>query len=102
MGFASPADLSPLLVASVGFSVYTSNFASYGETYGSLGAIVVVMLWLFLSALAVILGAEINAEAERQTVRDTTDEPHEPMGARDARAADTLGPSRSDDAGRSA
>ena len=63
------------VVASIGFSLYTSRFGSYGETYGSLGAVVVLMLWLLLSAVAIILGAEINAEAERQTRRDSTDPP---------------------------
>lgn len=53
------------LIASVAFSIYTSNFGSYNETYGALGAVVVVMLWLWLGALAVIVGAELNAERER-------------------------------------
>ncbi|HEY8523815.1 MAG TPA: YihY/virulence factor BrkB family protein, partial [Acidimicrobiales bacterium] len=52
------------LVASVGFSIYTANFSNYNETYGALGAIVVVMLWLWISAFAVIAGAELNAELE--------------------------------------
>ena len=79
------------LVASIAFSVYTANFGSYGETYGSLGAVVVLMLWLMISAAAVILGAEINAESERQTAEDTTAGAEQPMGARNAYAADTLG-----------
>jgi membrane protein len=79
------------LVASAAFSIYTANFASYNETYGSLGAVVVVMLWLFLTALSVILGAEINAELERQVVTDTTVGPPRSMGERGAQAADTLG-----------
>src|SRR5918997_1195 len=58
------------VVASVGFSIYTRNFGSYNETYGALGAIVVVMLWLFISAYVVIVGAELNAELERQTAVD--------------------------------
>jgi hypothetical protein len=53
--------------ASLLFSLYTANFAKYNETYGTLGAVVVVMLWLFLTAFAVIVGAELNAELERQT-----------------------------------
>ena len=88
------------LLASVVFSIYTANFAKYNETYGSLGAVVVVMLWLFLTALAVILGAELNAELERQTTRDTTTGTEKPMGARDAHAADTLGPT-ADEIGKS-
>ena len=79
------------LAASLGFSVYVSNFGSYNETYGSLGAVIIVMLWLFITALSIILGAEINAEAERQTRRDTTAGKPAPMGRRDAYAADTLG-----------
>lgn len=80
------------LVASIAFSIYTANFGSYGETYGSLGAVVVLMLWLMISAAAVIIGAEINGEAERQTARDSTEGGDEPMGQRDAYVADTLGP----------
>jgi membrane protein len=79
------------VLGSAVFSVYTANFARYNETYGSLGAVVVLLLWLFLTALAVILGAEINCELERQTVRDSTEGPPEPLGARDAIAADTVG-----------
>ncbi len=79
------------IVASVGFSIYVSNFGSYNETYGSLGAVIIVMLWLFITALSMILGAEINAEAERQTRKDTTAGHPAPMGRRAAYAADTLG-----------
>jgi membrane protein len=61
------------LVASVAFSIYTSNFGSYNETYGALGAIVVVMLWLWLGALAVIIGAELNAERERPEEQPAAD-----------------------------
>ena len=81
------------LVASALFGLYTANFASYNETYGSLGAVVVLMLWLFISALCVILGAELNAEIERQTRRDTTVGAPAPMGSRDAEVADTIGAS---------
>lgn len=78
------------LIASGLFSLYTSNLGSYGETYGSLGAVVVLMLWLMISAAVVILGAEINAEAERQTVADSTDGQPLPLGERGAVAADTV------------
>ena len=80
------------LAGSALFAFYTANFGKYNETYGSLGAVVVMMLWLYISALAVLLGAELNAELERQTVRDTTKGPPQPMGQRGATAADTLGP----------
>ncbi len=79
------------VLGSMIFSVYTANFARYNETYGSLGAVVVLLLWLFLTALVVIIGAEINCELERQTARDSTVGPARPMGSRNATAADTLG-----------
>jgi membrane protein len=79
------------ILASIGFSIYTSNFGSYNETYGALGAIVVLMLWLFIIAFAVILGAELNCELERQTVVDTNPGRARPLGERGAYAADTLG-----------
>ena len=80
------------IAGSLLFSLYAANFGRYNETYGSLGAIVVVMLWLFLTAFVVILGAEINAESERQTMEDTTEGREKPLGQRDAHAADTVGP----------
>lgn len=79
------------LVASVLFSIYVDQFASYQKTFGSLAAVAVMLLWFWISALAIILGGEVNAEAERQTQRDTTRGPTEPMGRRGARSADTLG-----------
>ena len=81
------------IIGSLLFSAYTANFAKYNETYGSLGAVVVLMLWLFLTALSVIVGAEVNAEMERQTAHDTTAGEPQPMGQRGAHAADTLGES---------
>ncbi len=78
------------LAASILFSVYATNFGSYNETYGSLGAVVVVMMWLYLTALVIILGAELNCELERQTVRDSTEGEPRPLGERDAYAADTV------------
>jgi membrane protein len=80
------------LAGSALFAVYTANFGKYNETYGSMGAVVVVMLWLYISALAVLVGAEINAELERQTFKDTTRGRPQPLGARRATAADTVGP----------
>lgn len=79
------------LLASVGFSLYVQFAGSYQATFGSLGAVAILLMWFFLSALVVVLGAEINAEAEHQTRADTTRGPPEPMGRRGAHVADTLG-----------
>jgi len=79
------------LVASGLFSWYVSNFGSYNETYGSLGAVAILLMWFWLSALIVLLGAELNAEMEHQTERDTTEGPRQPRGARGAYVADTVG-----------
>ena len=79
-----------MVLGSLAFAVYVNNFGSYSETYGSLGAIVVLLLWLNLMAYVVVLGAELDAELERQTARDTTVGPRAPMGERDAHAADTV------------
>lgn len=79
------------IVVSVGFRYYVANFGSYNETYGSLGTVIVVLLWLYLSAIAVIVGAEIDSEIEHQTAQDSTVDPERPMGRRDAHMADTLG-----------
>ncbi|MEZ0498214.1 YihY/virulence factor BrkB family protein [Sphingomonas sp. IW22] len=78
------------LLATVGFGIYAANFANYNATYGALGAVVVLLMWLFVSSYAVLIGAELNAEAERQTLIDTTTGPPQPMGERGARMADTL------------
>ena len=79
------------VLASVGFSVYTANFGRYNETYGALATVVIVMLWLYLSAFAVMLGAEVNGELERQTAVDSTVGAERPLGVRGAAAADTIG-----------
>lgn len=58
------------IIGSILFSVYVANFSNYNATYGSLGAVVVLLTWLYLSAFVVLLGAEINAEAEHQSRPD--------------------------------
>jgi membrane protein len=82
------------LLGSGGLSLYVGQFANMDELYGSLGAVVILMLWFWLSSFVVLLGAEINAEMERQTKHDTTVGEPRPMGERGAHAADTLGPKR--------
>ncbi|PCD04672.1 ribonuclease BN [Sphingomonas spermidinifaciens] len=78
------------LAATLGFGLYAANFANYNATYGALGAVVVLLMWLFVSSYAVLIGAELNAEAERQTAIDSTTGPERPMGQRGARMADSL------------
>ena len=79
------------IAVSLLFSWYAANFGSYNETYGSLGAIIGFMTWIWLSAIVVLVGATIDAEMEHQTARDTTVAPPKPMGQRGATMADTLG-----------
>jgi membrane protein len=79
------------VATSAAFSWYVSNFNSYNETYGSLGAVIAFMVWMWISATIILLGAELNAELEHQTARDTTISPEKPMGNRGAQAADTVG-----------
>ncbi len=79
------------IAASIAFRIYNANFGSYDESYGSLAAVVILMLWLFITALAVLLGAQINSEMEHQTSVDTTVGPDRPIGDRDAVVADSVG-----------
>jgi membrane protein len=76
------------------FSVYAANFGKFNETYGSLGAIVGFMTWLWISAIVILLGGEIDAEMEHQTTRDTTTGPPKPIGSRGAQVADTVATAR--------
>ena len=79
------------IIGSILFSIYVENFGKYNETYGSLGSAVILFMWFFVTAYIVLFGAEVNAEMERQTKRDTTTGPSEPLGNRGAYAADTVG-----------
>jgi membrane protein len=79
------------IAGSIGFSLYVKYFGSYNETYGTLGAVIVLLMWLWLSAFIVLLGAQLNAESEHQTTRDSTRGAPQPMGQRRAYVADTIG-----------
>jgi membrane protein len=76
------------ILASIGFSIYVNSFGNYNKTYGALAGIIILMFWLYLTAVIVLVGAELNTEMELQTARDTTAGPTRPMGDRDAHAAD--------------
>ncbi|MGA6924859.1 MAG: YihY/virulence factor BrkB family protein [Desulfosarcina sp.] len=82
------------LAGSILFSLYVANFGSYSKTYGSMGAVVILLLWFFLTTYVMLLGAEVNAEMEHQTRKDTTKGRPEPMGRREAYVADTTGEKR--------
>ncbi|TRD21753.1 YihY/virulence factor BrkB family protein [Palleronia caenipelagi] len=75
-------------LVSWGFSYYLSNFGNYNEIYGTLGAVIALLMWMFLSAFTVLLGAALNAELELRTYRDSTVGPDRPMGYRKAVVAD--------------
>ncbi|MEZ2142495.1 YihY/virulence factor BrkB family protein [Bradyrhizobium sp. DN5] len=72
-------------------SWYLSEFANYNATYGSLGAAIGLMMWMWMSAIVIMFGAELNSEIERQTLRDTTTGRPKPLGSREAVSADTVG-----------
>jgi membrane protein len=82
------------LAVSVLFSWYLGNFANYSATYGALGAVVGLMMWMWLSTIVVLVGAELNSEIERQTAIDSTIGSGRPLGARGAVVADTVGPAK--------
>ena len=76
------------LAVSLALSVYVARFADFNQTYGSLGAVVGLLFWLYASVFVVLLGAELNAELELETAEDTTTGPPRPMGERGAYVAD--------------
>jgi len=79
------------MVASGLLSYYLSNFGHYDATYGSLGAAIALMIWMWMSTIVILFGAELNSEIEHQTIADSTTGPPNPLGDRGARMADTVG-----------
>jgi membrane protein len=79
------------LGASLLFSWYAENFGSYNQTYGSLGAVIGFMTWLWISTIVILVGAKLNAETEHQTARDSTEGAAQPRGERGAKMADSVG-----------
>ena len=79
------------ILGSVALSFYISKFGDYDKTYGSLGAAIGMMMWMWLSAIVVLFGAELNSEIEHQTVQDSTVGAPKPLGARGAKMADSVG-----------
>ena len=77
------------------FSFYAAKFGTFNKTYGSLGAVIGFMTWMWLSVSVILIGAKLNAETEHQTARDSTEGSPEPMGSRGAKMADSVGPARS-------
>ncbi len=78
------------VLVSLAFSFYVSNFGNYNKTYGSLGAAIGFMTWIWISCMVVLLGAELNAELEGQTARDSTTGLERELGQRGATKADTV------------
>jgi membrane protein len=81
------------VVTSMAFSYYLENFANYNATYGTLGAVIGFMVWVWISVMILLFGAELNAELEHQTAKDTTTGEPLPIGSRGATMADTIGKS---------
>jgi membrane protein len=79
------------IIGSLSLSRYIANFGNYNATYGSLGAVIGFMVWIWLSTIIVLLGGEVNAEMEHQTAKDTTDGERKPLGTRGAQMADNIG-----------
>lgn len=84
------------LCLTLGFGLYVANFGNYNATYGSLGAVVVLLTWFYLSSYVLVFGAELNSEFERETAQDTTEGPARPIGSRGAAMADVVAGSSDD------
>jgi membrane protein len=80
------------VATSVALFAYVQHLGTYESTYGSLAGVAISMLWLWLTVLLVVVGAAVNAEAERQTARDSTVGPERPLGEREAVVADSVPP----------
>ncbi len=80
------------LAATIGFFAYVQGLGNYTATYGSLAGVAISMVWVWATVFLVIVGAAVNAEAERQTVRDSTVGPEQPLGERGAVVADEAPP----------
>ncbi len=88
------------LLLTLAFGFYIARVTNYGATYGSLGAMVALLTWLYLSAYVFVVGAELNSEVEHQTARDSTTGPEEPLGRRGAWAADHVADADDDGASK--
>lgn len=93
VGWITPGSVMAVALwglASFAFGVYLAEFGRYNEIYGSIGAVVALLMWLFISAFLLLLGGALNAELERHTKPDSTVGPPKPLGERGAQAADTF------------
>jgi membrane protein len=79
------------IVGSAAFSLYLGKYAHYDATYGTLGTVIGLMMWMWMTTIVILLGAELNSEIEHQTAADTTEGHPKPLGARGAAMADTVG-----------
>lgn len=81
---------------SFGFSKFVQQFGTYNETFGGLASVIILLVWFWLTAMAIIIGAELNSELERQTTADTTRGPFRELGDRGAAMADYVADSTDD------
>jgi membrane protein len=91
LGIGSILAAALWMLTSMVFSWYVANFGNYNATYGSLGAVIGMMMWMWLSIIVVLFGAELDSEMEHQTAQDTTTGMPQPLGDRGATMADTVG-----------
>ena len=85
------------LVLSLAFGFYVARFANYNATYGSIGGVVALLTWTYLSSFIFLFGAELNSEFEHQTAKDTTTGEAQPLGTRGAWSADHVADGADDD-----